>query len=49
VIVAAAVAWAWPRGRRFAVAWAIVSIVLLQLAGWHTPTDIAGGVLLWAR
>lgn len=27
-------------------AWAIASIVLLQLAGWHTPTDIAGGLLL---
>ena len=26
--------------------WAVASIVLLQLAGWHTPTDIAGGVLL---
>ena len=31
-----------------AVAWAIASIVLLQLAGWHTPTDLAGGVLLAA-
>ena len=46
VIVAAAVAWRWPRARMFAIAWAIVSIVLLQLAGWHTPTDLAGGVLL---
>lgn len=27
-------------------AWAVASIVLLQLAGWHTPSDIAGGVLL---
>ena len=27
-------------------AWAVASIVLLQLAGWHTPTDIAGGLLL---
>lgn len=26
--------------------WAAVSILLLQLAGWHTPTDILGGVLL---
>jgi membrane-associated phospholipid phosphatase len=26
--------------------WAVCSIVLLQLAGWHTPTDILGGVLL---
>jgi hypothetical protein len=48
VIVAAAVAWRWPRARYLTVAWAIASIVLLQLAGWHTPTDIAGGVLLGA-
>jgi membrane-associated phospholipid phosphatase len=24
----------------------VCAIVLLQLAGWHTPTDILGGVLL---
>ena len=47
-IVAAAVAWTWPRARPLAVAWAIASIVLLELAGWHTPTDLAGGVLLGA-
>jgi PAP2 superfamily len=48
VIVAAAIAWTWPRARGLAVAWAIASLALLQLAGWHTPTDIAGGVLLGA-
>jgi len=26
--------------------WAVASIGLLQLAGWHTPSDIAGGILL---
>jgi membrane-associated phospholipid phosphatase len=26
--------------------WAAASIVLLQLAGWHTPSDIAGGIVL---
>lgn len=26
--------------------WALASIVLVELAGWHTPTDIAGGILL---
>jgi membrane-associated phospholipid phosphatase len=40
VIVAALVA------QPFGAAWAVASIVLLQLAGWHTPTDIAGGVFL---
>ena len=48
VIVAAAIAWRWPRARIAAIAWATASIVLLQLAGWHTPTDLAGGVLLAA-
>ena len=46
VIVASAVAWSRPRAGRFAAVWAIGSIVLLLLAGWHTPTDLAGGVLL---
>jgi membrane-associated phospholipid phosphatase len=32
--------------RPWAVAWAAVSITLIQLAGWHVPTDVAGGVLL---
>jgi hypothetical protein len=32
--------------RSWAAAWAVASIVLLQLAGWHTPTDVLGGVLL---
>ena len=44
VLVAAAVAplfgvWA-------AAAWALASLALLLLAGWHTPSDLAGGVLL---
>jgi membrane-associated phospholipid phosphatase len=27
-------------------AWAVATIALIQLAGWHTPTDLAGGCLL---
>jgi membrane-associated phospholipid phosphatase len=42
VLVAAVIA------RPFGAAWAVASVVLLQLAGWHTPTDIAGGLLLGA-
>ena len=42
VIVAGAIASPW------ATAWVVSAIVLLQLAGWHTPTDIAGGLLLGA-
>jgi membrane-associated phospholipid phosphatase len=41
-IVLVAAAFASP----YAIAWAVAAIVLIQLAGWHTPTDIAGGVLL---
>ena len=43
VIVAAAL---WPVLRLWAAAWAVASVVLLQLAGWHTPTDVAGGLVL---
>jgi membrane-associated phospholipid phosphatase len=46
VLVAYAVARVWPRARGVAIAWVIASVVLLQRAGWHTPTDLAGGLLL---
>ena len=46
VLVAAAVTWRRPHWRIAAIVWAIASIVLLELAGWHTPSDLAGGVLL---
>jgi len=46
VLVAGAVASIWPRARLLAVAWVAASVVLLLLAGWHTPTDLVGGVLL---
>jgi membrane-associated phospholipid phosphatase len=38
----------FPLLRWWAVAWCIAALALLQLAGWHTPTDIAGGLLLAA-
>jgi membrane-associated phospholipid phosphatase len=31
-----------------AAAWAVAAVALLELAGWHTPTDIVGGLLLGA-
>jgi hypothetical protein len=40
VIVAVAFASPW------SAAWALASVSLIQLAGWHVPTDIAGGALL---
>jgi membrane-associated phospholipid phosphatase len=47
-IVAAALAAAWPRLRFPLLIWLAAVVVLLELAGFHTPTDIAGGVLLAA-
>jgi membrane-associated phospholipid phosphatase len=46
VLVATAVASAWPRLRLVAAAWAATSIVLIELGGQHVPSDIAGGLLL---
>ena len=46
MLVAFAIARSWPRVRPLAVAWVVASVVLLQLAGWHTPSDLAGGLLL---
>jgi membrane-associated phospholipid phosphatase len=46
VLVAYAVTRMWPRVRGAAIVWVAVSVALLQLAGWHTPTDLAGGLLL---
>jgi membrane-associated phospholipid phosphatase len=48
VLVATAVAWAWPRLGALAAAWAVVSIVLLVVGGQHVPSDVAGGLLIAA-
>jgi len=45
-LVAAALAAAWPRLRILLGIWLAAVVVLLELAGFHTPTDIAGGLLL---
>jgi membrane-associated phospholipid phosphatase len=45
-LVAAVLAVAWPRLRRPLAAWLVAAVVLLELAGFHTPTDLAGGLLL---
>jgi membrane-associated phospholipid phosphatase len=45
-IVAAALAVAWPRAKAALVAWLVAAAVLLELAGFHTPTDVVGGLLL---
>jgi membrane-associated phospholipid phosphatase len=48
VLVAVAVAWAWPRAWRWAALWATASTAMLELGAWHVPSDIAGGLLLAA-
>lgn len=45
-IVAAALAAAWPRLRIPLLVWLAAVAALLELAGFHTPTDVAGGLLL---
>jgi len=40
------VAAVWPLARRWVAAWAAASLVLLELGGFHVPSDIAGGLLL---
>ncbi|HEY3577235.1 MAG TPA: phosphatase PAP2 family protein [Gaiellaceae bacterium] len=45
-LVAGALATAWPRLRIPLAIWLVAVIVLLALAGFHTPTDIVGGLLL---
>lgn len=45
-LLAAALAAAWPRLRAPLAIWLAAAVVLLELAGFHTPTDVAGGLLL---
>jgi membrane-associated phospholipid phosphatase len=45
-IVAGALATAWPRLRVLLAVWLAAAVALLELAGFHTPTDIVGGLLL---
>jgi len=45
-IVAAALAAAWPRLRLALGIWLVTAVVLLELAGFHTVTDVVGGLLL---
>ena len=43
----AAVLWkAWPQWRWPLAAWLVACVVLLEIAGFHTPTDLAGALLL---
>lgn len=45
-LLAAVLVAAWPRLRASVAAWLVAAVVLLELAGAHTPTDLLGGLLL---
>jgi membrane-associated phospholipid phosphatase len=45
-LVAAALAAAWPRLRVPLAIWLAACVALLELGGFHTPTDVVGGLLL---
>jgi membrane-associated phospholipid phosphatase len=45
-LVAGALATAWPRLRLGLAIWLAAVIILLELVGGHTPTDVVGGLLL---
>ncbi len=47
-LVAAVLLAVWPRLGRVAAAWAATVAPILVFAGWHTPTDVAAGLLLAA-
>jgi membrane-associated phospholipid phosphatase len=46
VLLVALVSATWPATRRWLIVWAAATLVLLELDGFHVPTDIAGGLLL---
>jgi membrane-associated phospholipid phosphatase len=45
-VIAAALAAAWPRLRYPLAVWLVAVAALLETAGFHTPTDVIGGLLL---
>jgi membrane-associated phospholipid phosphatase len=46
LFLAGTIAILWPRARPFLAAWLVALLLMLELGGFHTPSDIAGGVLL---
>jgi membrane-associated phospholipid phosphatase len=47
-IVAGALGAAWPRARPLIACWYAAVVALLVTAGFHTPSDVVGGMLLAA-
>jgi len=45
IVVAGAVATAWPRLRWLAILWAAFTAVMVELSGMHSPSEVLGGIL----
>jgi membrane-associated phospholipid phosphatase len=46
VLLVACLATCIPNVRLVGIAWLVVVSMLLVVGGWHTPTDVAGGLLI---
>jgi membrane-associated phospholipid phosphatase len=46
LLVAGLCACLWPHTRRYVLVWAVLTLPALEVAGFHTPSDIAGGAIL---
>jgi membrane-associated phospholipid phosphatase len=46
VLLAAIATTVWPAACRWVLLWAAATLALLELDGFHVPSDIAGGLLL---
>ena len=46
VILAACLVACLPRARPLALVWLVAVAVMLVVGGWHTPSDVAGGLVL---
>ena len=45
IVLAGALATAWPRFRWLAILWAAATVALIEISGMHSPSEVVGGVL----
>jgi len=45
IVLAGALATAWPRSRWLAALWASATVALIEVSGMHSPSEVFGGVL----
>ena len=46
VLLAACLVACFPRARPFVLVWLVAVAAMLVAGGWHTPSDVAGGLVL---